>query len=417
MILYRTNWIVDKPSAKDSLSSLRLRVKWCKSKNILTFALPFKVDATKWVQSAQRLKPNTTHGKYKVSAADINKRMSDYEQYIADIFNRNDTTPPTKEAVRDAFDILTGKTAPNQNSLLTVIDKYVSAQMIESQWTEATIKKIATLRRHLAKCCKGMAITDIDMDTVRHIIQYFVNLGYRNSYTTKMFRFLKTFLRWAIANGYAENSVLDSYKPRLKGSEGNGHAIVYLTWDELQTLFDYPFEQDSLRQVRDVFCFCAFSGLRYSDVAKLRRADITDTAINVVTQKTTDPLTIELNDYTREILSRYPNQKPNELALPVICNQKYNYHLKEVGRIAGLDSLVKSVYYIGTERHEVNKPKWELLTTHCARRTFVVNALFLGIAPSTIMKWTGHSSYEAMKPYVEIVDELKKVEMAKFNRH
>ena len=48
-------------------------------------------------------------------------------------------------------------------------------------------------------------------------------------------------------------------------------------------------------------------------------------------------------------------------------------------------------------------------------RTFVVNYLRLGISAEVIMKWTGHSDFTAMKPYVAIVDELKKESMAKYN--
>ena len=61
--------------------------------------------------------------------------------------------------------------------------------------------------------------------------------------------------------------------------------------------------------------------------------------------------------------------------------------------------------------------KWELITTHCGRRTFIVNALFLGIPAEVVMKWTGHADYKAMKPYVAIVDQLKAKEMNKFNTY
>jgi hypothetical protein len=37
------------------------------------------------------------------------------------------------------------------------------------------------------------------------------------------------------------------------------------------------------------------------------------------------------------------------------------------------------------------------------------------VPSEVIMKWTGHNNYEAMKPYVKIVDELKRTEMNKFD--
>lgn len=89
--------------------------------------------------------------------------------------------------------------------------------------------------------------------------------------------------------------------------------------------------------------------------------------------------------------------------------------LKEVGQWAGLCSKHRVVYFRGSERFEDVLTKWQELTTHCARRTFVVNALRLGIPAEVIMKWTGHSDFKAMKPYVKIVDKLKESEMSKFD--
>ena len=52
-------------------------------------------------------------------------------------------------------------------------------------------------------------------------------------------------------------------------------------------------------------------------------------------------------------------------------------------------------------------PKYALLSTHAGRRTFICNALALGIPAQVVMKWTGHSDYKAMKPYIDIADDIK----------
>ena len=48
------------------------------------------------------------------------------------------------------------------------------------------------------------------------------------------------------------------------------------------------------------------------------------------------------------------------------------------------------------------KKKWEMIGSHVSRRTFVCNALMLGISPNIVMKWTGHSDYKSMRPYIDI---------------
>ena len=43
--------------------------------------------------------------------------------------------------------------------------------------------------------------------------------------------------------------------------------------------------------------------------------------------------------------------------------------------------------------------------THAARRTFICFAISSGIPHQVVMKWTGHSDYQAMKPYIEIAEK------------
>ena len=70
----------------------------------------------------------------------------------------------------------------------------------------------------------------------------------------------------------------------------------------------------------------------------------------------------------------------------------------------------------GNERIDDVTPKYALLGTHAGRRTFICNALALGIPPQVVMKWTGHSDYKAMKPYIDIADDIKANAMSKFNQ-
>ena len=106
----------------------------------------------------------------------------------------------------------------------------------------------------------------------------------------------------------------------------------------------------------------------------------------------------------------------NHMALPVISNQKMNDYLKELGELAEINEPVRETYYKGNERIDEVTPKYALLSTHAGRRTFICNALALGIPAQVVMKWTGHSDYKAMKPYIDIADDIKANAMNKFNQ-
>ena len=45
--------------------------------------------------------------------------------------------------------------------------------------------------------------------------------------------------------------------------------------------------------------------------------------------------------------------------------------------------------------------------THAGRRTFICYALSEGIPPDVVMKWTGHSDYKSMKPYIDVAMSTK----------
>ncbi|MCQ2348923.1 MAG: site-specific integrase [Paludibacteraceae bacterium] len=245
---------------------------------------------------------------------------------------------------------------------------------------------------------------------------HLINKGYRNSTTAKTIEIVKWYMRWLKKKGLYDGSAYETFQPKIKGREKR-EAEIYLTWDELQTLYNAELSSEALCQVRDVFCFCCFTSLRYSDVAKLQRSDVFSDHIVSVTKKTNDPLIIQLNNYSTTILNKYKDKRfKNNRALPVISNQKYNEQIKILAKTVGINAPVRLIYFIGNTRHEDVKPKWQLLTTHAARRTFIVNALALGIPSEVVMKWSGHSHHESMLPYIAIVEKLKVEEMKRFNK-
>ena len=93
-----------------------------------------------------------------------------------------------------------------------------------------------------------------------------------------------------------------------------------------------------------------------------------------------------------------------------------NRELKTICRECGIDTPVRLVYYKGGVRVEEVKKKWEVVGTHAARRTFICNALQMGISPTTVMQWTGHSDYQSMKPYIAVADTARAAAMAGFDK-
>jgi len=392
----------------------------------IEFTTGYRIDAAKWDADKQRVK-NGCSNKLKQSASEINASLLEYYTEIQSIFKRFEVEDvmPTPEQIKEAFNALhkpvSEEPKPKKEALpcdfFQVFDDFVEDCGRQNNWTDSTFEKFAAVKNHLTNFREGLTFEFFDERGLNDYVGYLRDVKeMRNTTIGKQLSFLKWFLRWAFKKGVHQNNAYDSYKPKLKSTQ---KKIIFLTWDELNRLreFKIPSNKQALERVRDVFLFQCFTGLRYSDVFNLRRSDIKDDHIEVTTVKTSDSLIIELNNHSKAILDKYKDVAfEDDKVLPVITNQKMNDYLKELAEMAGIDEPIRQTYYKGNERIDEVTPKYALLGTHAGRRTFICNALALGIPPQVVMKWTGHSDYKAMKPYIDIADDIKANAMSKFNQ-
>ncbi|WP_315582423.1 site-specific integrase [Prevotella jejuni] len=403
---------------------IRMRVNFASKR--IEFTTGYRIDSAKWDADKQRVK-NGCSNKLKQSASEINASLLEYYTEIQSIFKRFEVEDvmPTPKQIKEAFNALhkpmSEEPKPKKEALscdfFQVFDDFVEDCGRQNDWTNSTYEKFAAVKNHLMNFREGLTFEFFDERGLNDYISYLRDVKeMRNTTIGKQLSFLKWFLRWAFKKGVHQNNAYDSYKPKFKSTQ---KKIIFLTWDELNRLreFKIPSNKQALERVRDVFLFQCFTGLRYSDVFNLRRSDIKGDHIEVTTIKTSDSLIIELNNHSKAILDKYKDVAfEDDKVLPVITNQKMNDYLKELAEMAGIDEPIRQTYYKGNERIDEITPKYALLGTHAGRRTFICNALALGIPPQVVMKWTGHSDYKAMKPYIDIADDIKANAMSKFNQ-
>lgn len=394
----------------------------------IEFTTGYRIDVAKWDGDKQRVKNGCTN-KLKQSASEINAALLGYYTELQEIFKRFEVAEimPSPAEVKEAFNNRHGqneKTELSSTDMFNVpsnfyeaFDDFVRVCGRQNDWTHSTFEKFAAVKNHLKNFRSELSFEFFNEEGLTEYVQYLREVReMRNSTIGKQLSFLKWFLRWSFKQGMHSNNAYDAFKPKLKDTQ---KKIIFLTWEELNKLreFKIPPTKQALERVRDVFLFQCFTGLRYSDVFNLRRSDIKGDHIEVTTVKTSDSLIIELNDHSRAILEKYKDVEfENDKALPVITNQKMNDYLKELAELAEINEPVRQTYYKGNERIDEVTPKYALLSTHAGRRTFICNALALGIPPQVVMKWTGHSDYKAMNPYIDIADDIKANAMSKFNQ-
>ena len=106
---------------------------------------------------------------------------------------------------------------------------------------------------------------------------------------------------------------------------------------------------------------------------------------------------IPIHSFVREIINKYGGELP-----PAISNQKMNQYLKEIVELAGIDTTNKiAITKGGITVTELFK-KFELVTTHTARRSFATNAYLSDVPTISIMKITGHTTEISFMRYIRI---------------
>lgn len=402
---------------------IRMRVIY--GGNRIEFSTGYRIDESKWDVDKQRIKNGCTN-KLKQSSSEINGDLLKYYTDIQDIFKEFEVKDifPTPEQLKTAFTkrnkVNNSEEAESEKpaaTFMNVFDEFLKECGKQNNWTDSTYEKFAAVKTHLTNFNSNLTFEVLDESGLTEYVEYLRDKkNLRNSTIGKQIGFLKWFLRWAFKKGHHNNNAFESFKPKLKNTQ---KKVIFLTWDELNKLRDYkiPATKQYLERVRDVFLFTCFTGLRYSDVYNLKTSDIKDNHIEITTVKTADSLIIELNNHSKSILEKYKEVHfENNKVLPVITNQKMNDYLKELAELAEINEPVGETYYKGNQRIDEVAPKYALLGTHAGRRTFICNALSLGIPPQVVMKWTGHSDYKAMKPYIDIADNIKASAMEKFNQ-
>lgn len=391
----------------DKEARLKLRVYF--GSNIVDFNIGLRVELSKWNTDAQRSKSNVTHGKRKVPANYINREIQKYIDTAERLFYQyeGENTIPTKTQFKKDFNVALQRTPDASDSIVKVLDRFMRAESAINQWGDGTIRHFSVLGRRMNTYSSNAELSDIDTSWLEGFVRFLVyDAKLSNATVRDYLKRLRWFLNWCVEHGERVPTDYKSFSPRLTVIR---NPVIFLTWDELMTVYHAEMPTEYLERTRDLFCLSCFTSLRFSDVQSLKPENVTDDHIEIVTQKTSDALRIELNDYSREILRKYNNN------LPKLSNQKMNKYIKEVGMVCGLNAPIMLSTMRAGKRVDTTSPKWRLMTTHTGRRTFICNALALGIPADVVMKWTGHKDYDAMRPYIDIADEVKRESMERFN--
>lgn len=257
-----------------------------------------------------------------------------------------------------------------------------------------------------------LTFDDVNIDFYNRFQEWFYAQGFSRNYFGNVIKVIKQI--------YKEAKIYD----KLHSGTGTEHRdflapkdtadAVYLTTEELEKIYNLPITPESiqdpehpitgdwmdkkiaaLKRARGLFLIGCYTGLRVSDFSRLSDAHV-GKYITIKTQKTGMPVIIPIHPVVRDIIDSGFD------LTDTLSDQKLNKQIKELCRLAGITDEVLVNRNEGGKNIERTYPKYKLVSSHTARRSFATNAYKAGVPTIAIMKITGHTKESTFLKYIKV---------------
>jgi len=360
-----------------------------------------------WQEKRMRIRQNRKNEEYNYSV-EYNEILQQLEDKIADIkrYALLNKIALTKDFIIEKLE--QKQKIHIEHDFIETFQEFIDSEklVVAPNTTKARVTAINFLKNFIEDTSCQIILDNVNMSFFEVFRDYcYGKKEIGNNYFAKIISILKRFMSWAEERGYHKNQQYVKFKAPEEEIE-----VIFLSAKELMTLYNYDFKVDRLKKVRDFYCFGCFTGLRFSDIKNLKSSNVFDDCIKINVKKTREiDHIIPLNKYSYEILDKYKGTIYEPL--PIISSQKLNTYIKECCKEAGFDTPTTISRYSGNKRIDVTIPKYQLITSHTARKTFATVSLVLGMSERFVKSVTGHKGDSSFNRYVKIANEEIKKQM------
>jgi len=371
-------FFLDSAAKKDGTKSI-----FAKQSN-LKKRIPIAVNPKYWIKAKQQLSKN--HPLW----FEINTKLQEFVQ-----FTHKKQLENNKYSIVDAINEFFAIKNDVDQSLLLPNALKLAMNIKKNIVTQSRLEGFEYLISDIAKTSLSTTkITEMSAVKVNILINFYVQKGNTNNTIDGSLRRLK-----ALINTYSNNiQKLDlSYFNNIAKPKSYESDLIALTDEDLDKLMALKLSGGK-EILRDSFIFACYTGARYIDIVGLDfNRDISNNEWLLRVVKTKDVIRIPLLPQAQELVEKHREAGKFE----VMTNQKSNLYLKELCKKAGFNEQVSTTRYSGPNREDATKLKWELVSFHVARRTFITLSLTKGIPAEIVMKISGHKNYASFKKYIK----------------
>ncbi len=315
---------------------------------------------------------------------------------------------PTLQQIKGEYHKQVGTDIDNNEITLSIAyNKFMGAK--SGRWSDGTKRIYVRILSHMIEFQEDFG--EINMNNlnedfwVKFRDNYYVKKkGDKNSSINTMLKKLKEFIKYAYKKEFIKCKIdFDE----LTSLDEIPNYKISLKLKEVEDLFNLNLSNDHrLEKVRDLFFLEILTGQRFSDIPKLLdKRNISKTSIHFNQEKTNKRITIPLHPKLREYLPYIFNKYPQKL--PMVSNAEFNRIIKEIGKLAGFNSMHQWVTKSGNKKKKHSDFRYNLISSHTGRRTFCTLSKKAAppISDIEIMTITGHTNLKAFNEYVRVDDD------------
>ncbi len=380
-------------SNKNGIAPIRCRITYLGKRKV--FSTGQFLNPNNWIASKQKAHPPDSDNNQ------INTQLSLIKQDINQAFLFLQVQEKDFD-VDDIYRQYKGENIKQEKSIMEVFHLHITKQekLIGISTTQVSVAKFYQTQAHVKSFIKykynksDYLLKDMTMAFITEFEFYLkAEKQFKQNTVHKTIQRFKQIVKLAVGLDFLAKDPFLLYKNRKPKKQ-----VVFLSKEELEALEKYQFASERLQQVADMFIFCCYTGLAYTEMANLKASDIqtgydSNKWIHIHRQKTRRDYDIPLLSKAESILDKYRTETQ---VLPVITNQKFNSYLKEIAEIVGISKT---------------------LTHHIARKTFASTILLYNDVPMEIVsELLGHSEIGiTQQHYAKVVKKKIGEQMSKLN--
>ena len=307
----------------------------------------------------------------------------------------------TAEKVRNAFLGM----GMNHETLLAVFRQHNEdyAKQVGKIKSQRSFWKYCTVYNHLSEFIRQRyKVSDIALKELAPAFITDFELFLRtekNHCTNTIWSYMMPFKRiiyMSINNGWLQRDPFYAYSITKEETKRG-----FLSKEEIKMLIEGSFKKKSYELIRDLFIFCCFTGLSWTDMANLTKENLQTSFdghlwIKTNRQKTGTETNLRLLEVPLRIIKKYEGCSEDGKLLPVPCYPNCKNGIKVIAKKCGIEKNV---------------------TWHMSRHSFATTVCLSNDMPiETLSKMLGHRSIRTTQIYAKITAEKVSNDMEKLSQ-